>query len=414
MPEKLPPDQDLLSLLADRQKRITGIELGGPLPSPITTAPNATSYFPEWLATLKELTIPQKIHDLRDLQWYNSILQRAHRLEILGICVSKAVDQDVDATMDDTTETTGSLSKTLFSHIAPFGASPALQLEDLSLDTVCLAARPLIDVIDFTKLKNLSIRSCLHGMAILSALETIFRKQVCALQEFKYGGYGEDFAPLESFLKACPRLTTLLVHCTSITGQEKFDVQCLSKHLPALRIFGLLWVTKEAVQACPVGEALREELHTLSFEPEELAVCMPKALVSSAVSSEYKDALATVCKCRALRVLRIWSWPTAPNNCFHISDGDNVYMYDATGRRGARYLCLLDVFATRVLRLITAYRKQAGLSPIVALAFGCTSPLHDENGRLNTMVSFPGVIRQKARKATETYLVPLLIRCTIA
>ena len=47
--------------------------------------------------------------------------------------------------------------------------------------------------------------------------------------------------------------------------------------------------------------------------------------------------------------------------------GDDTDEIDTTGRQGARYLSLLDIFATRVLQLITGYRKGARLPPIVAL-----------------------------------------------
>jgi len=74
VPEKLPPDAELLRLLSAFE--LENLELGGPVYAMLSESLNPTLYATTWLSSLKSMTVPSGFGDIRDLQGYNEILRR--------------------------------------------------------------------------------------------------------------------------------------------------------------------------------------------------------------------------------------------------------------------------------------------------------------------------------------------------
>lgn len=277
-------------------------------------------------------------------------------------------------TLHDTQHTTGTLTRMLFGHIAPFGKALPLVLSELSLMNVPLVAHSFTNVIDFLQLTEITLYWCSGSMDLLSALAPLFHAGGGALQHLDFAGSFKDDGTVETFLKSSPCLQSLQLQCKIRESRPiNFDYACLRKHLPTLAILGLSFESWNGNRRWE-SQPSRTVLDMISVHCpflEDLALAMPSVTLSRGPDPAYHSAIVALCKCPLLRFLRIMNWPSAPNGCFKLNDTTDEQ--DASKIRSARYLGVLDPFATSIMRTAHNTRKEAKLGRLMSLVFGLTS-----------------------------------------
>lgn len=233
-------DDAVFSTLLTRQKKLEHIALGALPPGALASVTSGLIENHAW-ASLTTLELPATIRSTDDLEVWRTAINAANHLQKLIIRVSNSTiaPSAANGPLQTTFNTAGALFSTLFPALKE--TQKEMQLNKLILRSLTLAhthlfhARHTItDVLDFSRLVELRLESCLGDEYMLDTLAEYFKASGCALRGFwlttvdLYADQG-----LDKFLCSFSGLRKLYIRAT---GEQfaGFDTSCLDSHRHSL------------------------------------------------------------------------------------------------------------------------------------------------------------------------------------
>ncbi|KAK4550816.1 hypothetical protein LTR36_000396 [Oleoguttula mirabilis] len=331
---------------------------------------------------LKQLYLPQGIEDIKG---FHEIIKRATKLTELWLDIYRThSNKDIDKQLHANVDSDGLLLSTLFSHVTPFGAGPALQLTSLKLFNARLrfATRSLSRTIDFCTLQRLYLTSCTGADSLLLAMTHTFSAGSPALQIFAYGGGALQAAVIEGFLVSFAGLITLKLLYDPDGDTPLFDLASLRNHRRTLTRLVLHMVKRELGGDKHLISLPLQEMSKLRQECSELkqaALALPTIALGDASRAELGEfglAIDDLAKLKDLRTLKILSWPILPSGQFLYEDdagepetaGDRLARFQPFNQ--IRTLELMNGFATQLLRRFASAKGESRVSSLPTLWFG--------------------------------------------
>ena len=330
----------------------------------------------EWLRSLECVDIPPEIGSINDLFAYQSILQRAPKLSTLAIRTATAIDT-LPRELQDSQQQNGLLAETLFSHIPKHGPCK-LELEELLLEDVSLtyAQRTFAKLIDFGRLRHLSLYSCEGWDRLLLHLTASFRANGAKLVKFFASSDDVQVTVVEDFLKSFKGLEILYLRSRS--APSSFDCACLIGHAKTLRTLAISLGEVRGPRSS--GALVMDPYRTVASEQcrqlTDFGVAMPFISLPQGLSGEWKDygqALKSLMKLPELEVLRIFTLPEASAEFWFDFTTQDARQYMHVRES---YLHELDNFATELMRFMEKFKARRNLPIICFGNIGWTGIFH--------------------------------------
>lgn len=270
------------------------------------------------------------------MKFCNALLRNAQPDEITIHCdfrnhvhdveeddVSDSGDNDDEATMtglNDTPTEAGLLTRTLFSHMQPFEKCKAMQLTRLTLEGVNLryCTNTYCKVVDFTKLRKLTIAACRSSDAMLAALCHSSRlPDRLEKLEFKNdddGTENEVTSALETFLCLTTGIKTMSINvcntdrlpsAVSIVrhGKTLESLNCHAWRQSSNDLLGPPWHERvwDVESLVKITKACKRI--------EQLSIAFPTTYIGRKPAEDYAQFSSAVACLPYLKTLNITTWP---------------------------------------------------------------------------------------------------------
>lgn len=349
-------------MLITQQRRMKRIDLG---PMTFDPTPWLNHIFKEWLISVENLDVPVKLGSIKDLLFYQHIIQRSQKLNSLSIRTDSSLDNPPEELKDSQT-TVGLLSRMLFSHCDGDGVQK-VALKHLTLEDVTLtwAEKSFIKYIDFSLLRTLQLFRC-SGVHKLLALLTA-KSRVKPLQLAEFRAVIDDINPktLEDFIGSFKGLTSLCIR--TARSLPSFDYRCLSDHSSTLQILFMSFgdVVGRGLTGALVSNEYGSFISRNCNAIEQVGIALPLITFSQANEGNWSDYGKTI-TCllsKQILVLRIFTLPEVPQNFFLTNDEDSLQRKNLDS-----YLNLLDQFATDLFRFA---ERTMVCKKLPIIYFGC-------------------------------------------
>ncbi|KAK5122757.1 hypothetical protein LTR85_003672 [Meristemomyces frigidus] len=333
-----------------------------------------------YLLKLQDIRTPWTVGTADELDGYGHLIQKSKQLKSLDLQTERIGKDRQHGPLNGQL-----MAEKLFGPVLSQTLGAALELTKLKVKLQCIgtAPNPLLQAVDFTRLKSLSLEFDFHceDRHLLEALTTLFAERGSALKGFTYQGGSVARDTWERFLAHSP------------------DCHCLcSGHFATLKLL-VLGAELEIGEGegCSPSAFTSQQLVRLCNQCkglEHLAVGLAPVTISESEEGSWGDfglSVDAISKLPHLKSLLIHNLPVAPEGSFlggseeageeeEEEEGREVYELRQE-LNSLRYLERLDAFTSRLYRRIAATRGLKAATCLPYLSFGgCNDYVASEEG----------------------------------